>query len=40
MPASKLNIHPMHVGGSFGSKHVLGKVIGIAAMLAKRAGRP
>ena len=29
----------MDVGGSFGSKHVLGKVIGIAAMLAKRAGR-
>ena len=28
----------MDVGGSFGSKHVLGKVIGIAAMLAKRDG--
>ena len=40
VPASKLNIHPMYVGGSFGSKHVLGKVIGIAGMLAKRAGRP
>jgi CO/xanthine dehydrogenase Mo-binding subunit len=39
VPASKLNINPMDVGGSFGSKHVLGKVIGIAAMLAKRAGR-
>ena len=37
VPASKLNIHPMDVGGSFGSKHVLGKVIGIAGMLAKRA---
>ena len=36
---SKLSINPMDVGGSFGSKHVLGKVIGIAAMLAKRAGR-
>ena len=39
VPASKLNIHPMHVGGSFGSKHILGKVIGIAGMLAKRTGR-
>ena len=39
VPASKLNIHPMYVGGSFGSKHVLGKVIGIAGMLAKRSGR-
>ena len=39
VPASKLNIHPMYVGGSFGSKHVLGKVIGIAGMLAKRTGR-
>ncbi|MCI0547973.1 MAG: xanthine dehydrogenase family protein molybdopterin-binding subunit [Candidatus Rokubacteria bacterium] len=40
VPASKLNIHPMYVGGSFGSKHVLGKVIGIAGMLSKLAGRP
>jgi carbon-monoxide dehydrogenase large subunit len=40
IPASKLNLVPMYVGGSFGSKHVLGKVIGIAGMLAKRAGRP
>ena len=40
VPASKLNIHPMYVGGSFGSKHILGKVIGIAGMLAKRSGRP
>src|SRR6266704_3262117 len=39
VPASKLNIHPMYVGGSFGAKHVLGKVIGIAGMLAKRSGR-
>jgi CO/xanthine dehydrogenase Mo-binding subunit len=37
---SKLSLKPMDVGGSFGSKHVLGKVIGIAGMLAKRAGRP
>ena len=40
IPASKLNLVPMYVGGSFGSKHVLGKVIGIAGLLAKRAGRP
>jgi CO/xanthine dehydrogenase Mo-binding subunit len=40
VPASKLNIHPMYVGGSFGSKHVLGKVIAIAGMLARRASRP
>jgi carbon-monoxide dehydrogenase large subunit len=40
VPASKLNIHPMYVGGSFGSKHVLGKVIAIAGILARRAGRP
>jgi carbon-monoxide dehydrogenase large subunit len=40
VPAAKLNIHPMYVGGSFGSKHVLGKVIGIAGMLAKTTGRP
>jgi carbon-monoxide dehydrogenase large subunit len=37
---SKLNLYPMYVGGSFGSKHVLGKVIAIAAMLARRSGRP
>jgi carbon-monoxide dehydrogenase large subunit len=37
---SKLNLYPMDVGGSFGSKHVLGKVIAIAAMLARRSGRP
>jgi carbon-monoxide dehydrogenase large subunit len=40
VPASKLNIIPLYVGGSFGSKHVLGKVISIAGMLAKLAGRP
>jgi CO/xanthine dehydrogenase Mo-binding subunit len=38
--ASKLSIKPMDVGGSFGSKHVLGKVIAIAGMLTKRTGRP
>lgn len=40
VPPSKFNIHPMYVGGSFGSKHVLAKVIAIAGMLAKRSGRP
>ncbi len=40
IPASRLNLVPMYVGGSFGSKHVLGKIIAIAGMLAKRAGRP
>jgi len=40
VPASKLNLIPMHVGGSFGSKHVLAKVIAIAGMLAKLSGRP
>jgi carbon-monoxide dehydrogenase large subunit len=36
----KLNLIPLHVGGSFGSKHVLAKVIAVAAMLAKTSGRP
>jgi CO/xanthine dehydrogenase Mo-binding subunit len=40
VPPSKLSLMPMDVGGSFGSKHVLGKVIAIAAMLARRSGRP
>jgi CO/xanthine dehydrogenase Mo-binding subunit len=40
LPPSKVNFVPMYVGGSFGSKHVLGKVIGIAGALAKVAGRP
>ena len=37
---SKLNLIPLYVVGSFGSKYVLGKVIAIAAMLAKVSGRP
>lgn len=40
VPVSKFSLMPMHVGGSFGSKHVLSKVIGIAGMLAKITGRP
>ena len=40
VPAGKLNIVPMYVGGSFGSKHIVAKVIAIAGMLAKVCGRP
>lgn len=40
IPASKFNLIPMHVGGSFGSKHVLAKVIAIAGLLARVSGRP
>jgi CO/xanthine dehydrogenase Mo-binding subunit len=35
-----LNFHPMYTGGSFGSKHFLAKVIGIASALSKATGRP
>ena len=40
VPPQLLNFHPMYTGGSFGSKHVLGKVVGIAGALAKVTGRP
>jgi CO/xanthine dehydrogenase Mo-binding subunit len=40
MPPHKVDFHPMYTGGSFGSKHVLGKVIAIAGALAKVTGRP
>jgi carbon-monoxide dehydrogenase large subunit len=36
----KINLIPLHVGGSFGSKHVIAKVIAISAMLTKQSGRP
>lgn len=36
----RLDFHPMYVGGSFGSKHMVGKQIAIAGALAKRTGRP
>ncbi len=39
MPPHKVNFHPMHTGGSFGSKHVLGKQIAIAGALSKATGR-
>jgi len=40
IPPHKLNFYPMYTGGSFGSKHFLGKVIGIAGALSKVTGRP
>ncbi len=40
MPPHMMNFHPMYVGGSFGSKHFLAKVIGIAGILSKVTGRP
>jgi carbon-monoxide dehydrogenase large subunit len=40
LPPHKVSWHPMYVGGSFGSKHVLGKVVGIAGALSKATGRP
>jgi CO/xanthine dehydrogenase Mo-binding subunit len=40
VPPQLLDFHPMYTGGSFGSKHVLGKQIGIAGGLAKVTGRP
>jgi CO/xanthine dehydrogenase Mo-binding subunit len=40
IPPHKLNFYPMYTGGSFGSKHFLGKTIGIAGALSKATGRP
>jgi CO/xanthine dehydrogenase Mo-binding subunit len=40
LPPHKVNFHPMYVGGSFGSKHVISKVIAIAGALSKVTGRP
>ncbi|HEX2481369.1 MAG TPA: xanthine dehydrogenase family protein molybdopterin-binding subunit [Methylomirabilota bacterium] len=37
---NKFTIVPVHVGGSFGSKHLLSKAITIAGILAKASGRP
>ena len=39
-PPHMLNFHPMYVGGSFGSKHFLAKIIGIAGVLSRVTGRP
>jgi len=40
MPPHMVDFHPMYTGGSFGSKHVLGKQIAIAGALSKATGRP
>ncbi len=40
LPPHKVNFYPMYTGGSFGSKHVISKVIAIAGALAKVTGRP
>jgi CO/xanthine dehydrogenase Mo-binding subunit len=40
IPPHKLNFYPMYTGGSFGSKHFLGKTIGIAGALSKVTGHP
>src|SRR5579883_2374485 len=40
LPPHRVNFHPMYTGGSFGSKHVIGKVIAIAGALSKVTGRP
>jgi CO/xanthine dehydrogenase Mo-binding subunit len=40
LPPHKVDFHPMYTGGSFGSKHVLGKHVGIAGALSKATGRP
>src|SRR5881227_4329356 len=36
----KVNFYPMYTGGSFGSKHVISKVIAIAGAHSKVTGRP
>ncbi len=40
VPTNKLRLVPCAAGGSFGSKHLLSKVILIAGALAKATGRP
>ncbi|MGY1690591.1 xanthine dehydrogenase family protein molybdopterin-binding subunit [Geodermatophilus sp. SYSU D01105] len=40
VPTSRLRLIPCTVGGSFGSKHLLTKVISIAGSLSKATGRP
>jgi CO/xanthine dehydrogenase Mo-binding subunit len=40
LPPHKVNFYPMYAGGSFGSKHVISKVIAIAGALSKVTGRP
>jgi CO/xanthine dehydrogenase Mo-binding subunit len=40
VPSNRLRVVPCTVGGSFGSKHLINKVIAIAGVLAKATGRP
>jgi CO/xanthine dehydrogenase Mo-binding subunit len=40
VPSNRLKVIPCTVGGSFGSKHLINKVIAIAGALTKATGRP
>jgi len=40
LPPHMVNFFPMYTGGSFGSKHVISKVVAIAGALSKVTGRP
>jgi CO/xanthine dehydrogenase Mo-binding subunit len=40
VPSNRLRVVPCTVGGSFGSKHLINKVISIAGVLSKATGRP
>jgi CO/xanthine dehydrogenase Mo-binding subunit len=40
LPPHMVNFYPMYTGGSFGSKHVISKVVAIAGALSKVTGRP
>ena len=40
IPGNKLRMIPCTVGGSFGSKHLLNKVIAVAGALSKATGKP
>jgi CO/xanthine dehydrogenase Mo-binding subunit len=40
VPTNRLRIVPCTVGGSFGSKHLITKVVGIAGALTRATGRP
>jgi CO/xanthine dehydrogenase Mo-binding subunit len=40
VPSNRLRMIPCTVGGSFGSKHLINKVVAIAGVLTKACGRP
>jgi CO/xanthine dehydrogenase Mo-binding subunit len=40
LPPQKVEFYPMYIGGSFGSKHMISKVIAIAGALSKVTGHP